>query len=194
MYLFCFGSHCLRKVDISRLVDNNERKSGRRRPGRRETALDAFDLTAMRAALEEAEKALREGEVPVGAALYRDRVLLWADHNRRESRKDPTAHAEMLCLRHGAEILGDWRLNDCTLYVTLEPCPMCSGALLMSRLDRCVFGASDPESGCCGSVYDLPADPKLRGSTVWEHGVLEGECRSLLNRFFDRKRKEGHTE
>ena len=156
--------------------------------------MDPFDLTGMRTALEEAEKALREGEVPVGAALYRGETLLWADHNRREALSDPTAHAEMLCLRRGAEKLGDWRLKDCTLYVTLEPCPMCAGALLMSRLGRCVFGAADPDTGCCGSVYDLPADPLLHGSTVWEHGVLEAECRALLDRLFSQKRQKGETE
>ena len=153
-----------------------------------------FDLSGMRTALKEAEKALREGEIPVGAALYHGETLLWADHNRRETLKDPTAHAEMLCLRHGAEKLGDWRLNDCTLYVTLEPCPMCSGALLMSRLGRCVYGAADPDAGCCGSVYDLPADPLLHGTTVWEHGVLEMECRLLLDRLFHQKRQKGESE
>ena len=153
-----------------------------------------FDLSGMRTALKEAEKALREGEIPVGAALYHGETLLWADHNRRETLKDPTAHAEMLCLRHGAEKLGDWRLNDCTLYVTLEPCPMCSGALLMSRLGRCVYGAADPDAGCCGSVYDLPADPLLRGITVWEHGVLETECKLLLDRLFHQKRQKGESE
>ena len=153
-----------------------------------------FDLSGMRTALGEAEKALREGEIPVGAALYHGETLLWADHNRRETLKDPTAHAEMLCLRHGAEKLGDWRLNDCTLYVTLEPCPMCSGALLMSRLGRCVYGAADPDAGCCGSVYDLPADPLLHGTTVWEHGVLETECRLLLDRLFHQKRQKGESE
>ena len=153
--------------------------------------MDLTDRNRMLAALAEAEKALAEGEVPVGAALYRGDTLLWADHNRRESTKDPTAHAEMLCLRHGAEKLGDWRLKDCTLYVTLEPCPMCAGALLMSRLGRCVFGAGDPEAGCCGSVYDLPADPLLHGRTVWEHGGPEDECRALLDRFFRQKRPEG---
>lgn len=156
--------------------------------------MNSFDLTGMRTALEEAEKALCEGEVPVGAALYRGETLLWADHNRRESLKDPTAHAEMLCLRHGAEKLGDWRLKDCTLYVTLEPCPMCSGALLMSRLGRCVFGAADPEAGCCGSVYDLPADPLLHGATSWEHGVLEEECRELLKRGFEQLRPKGDVK
>ena len=156
--------------------------------------MDPFDLSGMRTALNEAEKALNEGEVPVGAALFLGEKLLWADHNRRETLKDPTAHAEMLCMKNGAAVLGDWRLKDCTLYVTLEPCPMCSGALLMSRLGRCVFGAADPDAGCCGSVYDLPADPLLHGNTVWEHGVLEAECKALLNRFFNRKRQEGGAE
>ena len=141
-------------------------------------------MDGMETALREAEAALREGEVPVGAALYRGGELLWADHNRREQLKDPTAHAEMLCLRGGAGRLGSWRLSDCTLYVTLEPCPMCAGALLMSRLGKCVFGASDPEKGCCGSVYDLLADPALGGNTQWEEGVRAEECRALLSSFF----------
>jgi tRNA(adenine34) deaminase len=94
----------------------------------------------------------------------------------------------MLCLRHGAEKLGDWRLQDCTLYVTLEPCPMCAGAMVMSRVGKCVFGVPDPEKGCCGSIYDLPADPALNGATRWEQGALEGECRALLDRFFQAKR------
>ena len=129
----------------------------------REEAMDGMEK-----ALLEAEAALREGEVPVGAALYRGEELLWADHNRREQDGDPTAHAEMLCLRRGAEKLGNWRLEECTLYVTLEPCPMCAGAMVMSRLGQCVFGAADAEKGCCGSVYDLPADPALHSATVWE--------------------------
>ena len=157
--------------------------------------MDPRDRTGMLRALEEAEKALAEGEVPVGAALYHGDELLWADHNRRETQKDPTAHAEMLCLRNGARALGDWRLKDCTLYVTLEPCPMCAGALLMSRLGRCVFGAADPEVGCCGSVYDLPADPQMHGATAWVHGVLEEDCLALLKRGFDKLRpKGGETE
>ena len=150
--------------------------------------MGARDISGMRTALEEARKALVEGEIPVGAALYRGDTLLWADHNRREAGGDPTAHAEMLCLRHGARILGDWRLNECTLYVTLEPCPMCAGAMVMSRLGRCVFGAADPDQGCCGSVYDLPADPLLHSSTVWEQGVLEEDCRRLLKSGFEAMR------
>ena len=138
----------------------------------------------MDTALEQARLALSEGEVPVGAALYRGEVLLWADHNRREQLHDPTAHAEMLCLREGAKRLGDWRLSECTLYVTLEPCPMCAGALLMSRLGRCVYGTSDPDRGCCGSVYDLPADPALGGETVWADGAEEEPCRAILSDWF----------
>ena len=153
--------------------------------------MDSLDRTGMGKALEEAEKAIEEGEVPVGAALYLGDTLLWADHNRREALKDPTAHAEMLCLRHGADKLGDWRLKDCTLYVTLEPCPMCAGALLMSRLGRCVFGTADPESGCCGSVYDLPADPRLHGHTAWTQIETDEDCRALLERFFRQCRPEG---
>ena len=152
------------------------------------------DRAGMQEALKEACKAFAEGEVPVGAALYHGDTLLWADHNRREAQKDPTAHAEILCLRNGAARLGDWRLKDCTLYVTLEPCPMCSGALLMSRLGRCVFGATDPESGCCGSIYDLPADPLLHGHTVWEQSDAGEECKELLNRFFSERRPEGGNE
>ena len=146
-------------------------------------------MKGMETALAEARKALEEGEIPVGAALYRGEELLWADHNRRESLQDPTAHAEMLCLRQGAARLGNWRLADCTLYVTLEPCPMCAGALVMSRLGRCVFGAADPDRGCCGSVYDLPADPALGGSTRWEAGAEEAACQALLNDFFAARRQ-----
>ena len=140
-------------------------------------------------ALEEARKALDEGEIPVGAVLVRGEDILWADHNRREQSGDPTAHAEMLCLRHGAEAAGNWRLNDCTLYVTLEPCPMCAGAMVMSRLGKCVYGAADPDRGCCGSVYDLPADPAFQSITQWQAGVMEEECQALLTGFFQKKRE-----
>lgn len=140
-------------------------------------------------ALEEARKALDEGEIPVGAVLVRGEDILWADHNRREQSGDPTSHAEMLCLRHGAEATGNWRLNDCTLYVTLEPCPMCAGAMVMSRLGKCVYGAADPDRGCCGSVYDLPADPAFQSVTQWQAGVMEEECQALLTGFFQKKRE-----
>ena len=150
-------------------------------------------MDGMALALREAAAALSEGEVPVGAALFHGDTLLWADHNRREQLQDPTAHAELLCLRRGAEKLGSWRLTGCTLYVTLEPCPMCAGALVMSRLSRCVFGASDPEKGCCGSVYDLPTDPAISSPVRWTAGEREAECTALLDRFFSdrRKKKQG---
>ena len=152
--------------------------------------MDRADEERMRTAMREAASALEEGEIGVGAALYRGDTLLWADHNRREQAHDPTAHAEMLCLRRGAEKLGDWRLGGCTLYVTLEPCPMCAGAMVMSRLGRCVFAAADPEMGCCGSIYDLPADPALHSRTVWEQGGPEEECRQLLEKSFHTLRKK----
>ena len=145
-------------------------------------------MDPMALALEEARKALDEGEIPVGAVLIRGEDVLWADHNRREQSGDPTAHAEILCLRHGAEAVGNWRLNDCTLYVTLEPCPMCAGAMVMSRLGKCIYGAADPDRGCCGSVYDLPADPAFQSVTEWQAGVLEEECQALLTGFFQKKR------
>ena len=144
-------------------------------------------VPGMEAAFCEAELALSEGEVPVGAALFQGGRLIWSDHNRKEQIPDPTAHAEMLCLRHAAEKLGTWRLNGCTLYVTMEPCPMCAGALLMSRADVCVFAASDPEKGCCGSVYDLPADPALHGRTAWIHAESYADrSRALLSACFRR--------
>ena len=147
-------------------------------------------MDGMELAVLEARKALEEGEVPVGAVLIRGEEIVWADHNRREQLHDPTAHAEMLCLRRGAETLGDWRLQDCTLYVTLEPCPMCAGAIVMSRVGRCVFGAADPEKGCCGSVYDLPADPALGAVGSWEQVPDSEECRRLLQECFRKRRAE----
>jgi len=150
-------------------------------------------MTGMEIALQEARKALREGEIAVGAVLMRGGEVLWADHNRREQLHDPAAHAEMLCLSGGARSLGDWRLQDCTLYVTLEPCPMCAGALVMSRVGRCVFGAADPEKGCCGSVYDLPADPALGSPGTWEQvsdPQLAAECREVLQKSFQQRRTE----
>lgn len=143
----------------------------------------------MRLALEEAQKAREEGEVPVGAVLVRNDEVVCRAHNRREALHDPTAHAEMLCLQEGARLLGDWRLRECTLYVTLEPCPMCAGAMIMSQLDRCVFGAADPRQGCCGSVYDLPGDAALGGGTRWQGGVLQEDCGAMMTSFFQRKRE-----
>ncbi len=143
----------------------------------------------MEQALMLAREAAQAGEVPVGAVLVRGEEMVCQARNRREELHDPTAHAEMLCLREGARLLGDWRLRECTLYVTLEPCPMCAGAMVMSQLGQCVFGAADERQGCCGSVYDLPGDSALHGVTRWQGGVMAAECQALLKEFFSNKRK-----
>ncbi len=142
----------------------------------------------MRIAIEGARSAAQEGEIPVGAVLVKDGREIFRAHNRREADHDPTAHAEMICLREGARLLGDWRLRGCTLYVTLEPCPMCAGAMVMSQLSSCVYGAYDERQGCCGSIYDLPGDPALAGSTRWQSGVLADECTHLMTDFFTGRR------
>ena len=142
----------------------------------------------MRMALEEAKLAAAEHEIPVGAVVVKDGEVIARAHNRRENDHDPTAHAELLALREAARLLGDWRLRACTLYVTLEPCPMCAGAMVMSQLSQCVYGAADEKQGCCGSVYDLPGDPALAGQTKWQSGVLAEECGEMMRTFFAGRR------
>ena len=142
----------------------------------------------MHLALEEARIAAAEGEIPVGAVLVKNGEVIARAHNRRENDHDPTAHAEVLCMRQAARVLGDWRLRGCTLYVTLEPCPMCAGAMVMSQLSSCVYGALDDKQGCCGSVYDLPGDPALGSQTQWQSGVMAEECGELMRSFFSNKR------
>ncbi len=144
----------------------------------------------MALALAQARLAAAEGEIPVGAVLVRGDQVLAQAHNRREATPRSTGHAEIQCLREGAQALGDWRLRECTLYVTLEPCPMCAGAMLMAQLGQCVYGAADPRLGCCGSVYDLPDDPALGGRTQWVAGVCAEECAALLQNFLREKRTE----
>ena len=145
-------------------------------------------MNYMHLALEEAKKAAAMGEIPVGAVLVRDGEVIARAHNLRESANDPTGHAELLCMREAARILGDWRLRGCTLYVTLEPCPMCAGAMVMSQLSQCFYGAADERQGCCGSVYDLPGDPALGSQTKWQSGILAEECGKLMRSFFERRR------
>ena len=146
------------------------------------------DRDFMKLALAEAEAAARQGEVPVGALLVRNGEILCADRNRREGDRNATAHAELLCIKRGCELLGGWRLPGCTLYVTMEPCPMCAGAVINARVERVVFGAYDSRAGAFGSLINLSAYPFNHRPEI-VGGVLEEECRRLLSDFFGRLRK-----
>lgn len=143
----------------------------------------------MTEALKLAERAGEAGDVPVGAVVVRNGLIVGRGENRRERDHDPAGHAEILALRQAAADLHDWRLTGCTLYVTLEPCSMCAGAVLSSRIDRIVFGAFDGEAGCCGTLYNLPADPRLPGHTEVTGGVLHERCADMLRDFFRKKRE-----
>ena len=147
------------------------------------------DLAFMRVALEEAARAPAIGEVPIGAVIVRgDRILSQA-HNYRELRQDPTAHAEVIAIRAAATRVGTWRLTETTLYVTVEPCSMCIGAIILARVPRVVFGAWDPKAGACGSVFDLPSEPKLNHRVAVTGGVLEQESQALIQKFFKELRE-----
>ncbi len=144
---------------------------------------------AMRVALAEAQAAIAHDDVPIGAVVLVGDEVVAAAHNERELRGDPTAHAEVLALRHAAEALGDgWRLDQATLVVTLEPCPMCAGAALAARVGTVVFGAPDMKAGACGSLYNLCADPRLNHEANVIAGVLASECAALLTDFFAERR------
>jgi tRNA(adenine34) deaminase len=147
------------------------------------------DETAMREALEQARAAASHGDVPVGAVVVREGRVIARAHNERELRGDPTAHAEVLALRAAADAVGGWRLNGCTLYVTLEPCVMCAGAMQQSRIDRVVFGAPDPKGGATGTLYNVAADPRLNHEVDVTHGVLAEESSRLLSEFFAMHRR-----
>ncbi len=138
----------------------------------------------MKEALREARIAEEEGEIPVGAVVVRNGEILACDHNRRERIGDPTAHAEILVLRRAAAATGNWRLNGCALYVTLEPCPMCAGAIVLARIDLLVYGASDPWAGAAGSRYNILQDSVLNHTVSVIGGVLESDCERLLKDFF----------
>lgn len=148
----------------------------------------ADDHGAMRLALDLATVAGQIGEIPVGAVVVRDGVVIAARHNERETTQDPTAHAEILALRDAAQAIGQWRLNDCTLVVTLEPCVMCAGALINARIGKLVYGAADLKGGATASLYNVCADPRLNHEPVVVHGVCEHEAGSLLQEFFSQKR------
>lgn len=147
------------------------------------------DSFYMKEALALAERAMAAGEVPVGAVIVKDGEILSGAYNLRETNGIATAHAELLAIEEACRRLGGWRLSGCTLYVTLEPCPMCAGAIVNSRLDRVVYGVKDPVAGCCGSVLNLNSYPFNHAFSL-TGGVCEEECRDLLQCFFSKKRKK----
>ena len=147
------------------------------------------DLELMQQALLEAELAAEEGELPVGCVIARNGEIIARGHNLREATGDPTAHAEIVAIRRAAEVIGDWRLENCELFVTLEPCPMCAGAIVLSRVGRLVYGADDPACGCAGSIYRIPEDPAFNHFCKSDGGLLAERCREKLDDFFSRRRK-----
>lgn len=147
-----------------------------------------FDETMMHEALQEARVARQQDELPVGCVITYEGKIIARAHNEREQFHDPTAHAEVVAIRRAAKHLNQWRLNGCTIYVTLEPCPMCAGAISQARLDRLVYGATDPNQGCAGSVYRIPEDPAFTHFCPSDGGVLKDECRAELDAFFAQRR------
>lgn len=149
---------------------------------------EPHDAHYMRLALQQAALASHMEEVPIGAVLVHNLEVIAAGHNYREVSQDPTAHAEMTVIRKAAELLQTWRLTGTTLYVTLEPCPMCAGAIIQARIARLVFGAWDLKAGACGSIFDIPAERRLNHRVHVMGGLLEEESRELLRMFFQSKR------
>lgn len=152
------------------------------------------DLYYMKEALLEGEKALAEGEVPIGAVMVRGGEIIARGHNMRNTAKNPLRHAEIDVINEAAGIVGDWRLEDCTLYVTVEPCPMCAGAIVQARIPRVVFGTRNSKAGCAGSILDLLNEPRFNHQVEVEEGLLQPECSEIMKRFFCRFRKNKAAE
>lgn len=148
----------------------------------------AIDDNLMHLALDEAHAAPSHGDVPIGCVITRGSVVIARAHNEREKSNDPTAHAEILALRAAAAEIGSWRLEGCTVYVTLEPCAMCAGAMVLARVQRLVIGAPDPKAGAAGSIYDIPRDPRLNHRFEVVSGILATECGDVLREFFAARR------
>ena len=142
----------------------------------------------MRKALHLAQVALSKNEVPVGAIIVKDEKIIGRGYNQKEQLNDPTAHAEIIAITSAASTIGDWRLDGCTIYVTKEPCAMCSGAIINSRVSKLIFGAYDEKKGCCGSLYQLCGDKRLESLTAVRGGIEEEQCSLLLKEFFKKKR------
>ena len=146
------------------------------------------DQRYMRMAIDAAQVAEENGDVPIGAVIAYQNQVIGRAYNQREQLKDPTAHAEIVALTQAASFVGSWRLHGCTIYVTLEPCPMCAGALVLGRLDRLVYGCADPKTGACGSLYDIVRDERLNHRLEVTPGVLANDCATLLQTFFQQRR------
>jgi len=149
-----------------------------------------IDRRFMRAAIEAAGIAEENGDVPIGAVIVYKNQIIGKAYNQREQLKDPTAHAEIIALTQAAAFMENWHLNGCTIYVTLEPCPMCAGALVLARMDRLVYGCDDPKTGACKSLYNIVQDERLNHRLEVTSGVLEEQCREQLQEFFARRREE----
>lgn len=144
----------------------------------------------MRAALRQAEKARKLGEVPIGCVIVHDGKIIGRGYNRRNTDKSTLAHAEIFAIKKAGKIIGDWRLEECTMYVTLEPCQMCAGAIVQARIPRVVIGSMNPKAGCCGSILNLLEEERFNHQVMVERGILEGECSAMLTDFFKELRKK----
>lgn len=145
----------------------------------------------MRQALDQAQAAFEQNEVPVGAVIVQHDTIIGVGCNQRETLKDPTAHAEILAISQAAQSLGSWRLLDCTLYVTLEPCPMCAGAIVQARIPTVIYGTTDLKAGACHSLYEITSDPRLNHRATVIGGVLQADCKAILQEFFQIQRSLG---
>jgi tRNA(adenine34) deaminase len=148
----------------------------------------------MQQALEEATKAAEMGEIPIGAVIVKDGEIIARGHNETESQKDPTAHAEMIAIRNAAKALGGWRLTGCEMYVTVEPCAMCAGAIVWARIDKLHIGTMDPKGGGCGSIFNIPQEERLNHFVTIETGVMQEECSRIMKDFFKELRNKKSEE
>ena len=149
-----------------------------------------IDKKYMKLALQEAQKAAQKEEIPIGAVIVKNDQVIGRGHNLKEKNTDPILHAEIIAIRQAADFMSSWRLEDCTIYVTLEPCSMCAGALIQARIDKLVFGAFDPKGGACGSLYNLVQDDRFNHQIEVKSGVLADESSKLLKEFFAQLRKK----
>jgi tRNA(adenine34) deaminase len=155
---------------------------------------ESLDKRFMQMAINQAAIAEENGDVPIGAVIVHEGRIIAKAYNERQQLNDPTAHAEIIALTQASEAIGSWRLHGCTIYVTLEPCPMCAGALVLARIDRLVFGTEDPKTGACGSLYNIVQDSRLNHQVQITSGVLMEDCKEQLQAFFQRRRQENRGE